>query len=64
MPIFEFRCLECNREFEALVRKAAEISEIQCPECESRDLEELLSVFASNSKSGSPKAANCAPSGG
>ena len=59
MPLYEFECLECGTEFETLVRKASEKTEVKCPACESRKLEEKVSGFASGSGSG-----DCAPSGG
>lgn len=64
MPIFEFECLECGQSFETLVRKAGEISEVKCPGCESQNLEEKVSSFASASKADATGASNCAPSGG
>jgi putative FmdB family regulatory protein len=43
MPLYDFECRSCGREFEALVRAG---DEPQCPDCQSRDLERLLSTFA------------------
>lgn len=40
MPIFDFSCRECSHKFEALVRKKAPV----CPECQSENLEKLLSL--------------------
>ena len=48
MPIYEYRCKECEREFEALVLKNAEPS---CPSCGGRDLERLFSLPAVQSSS-------------
>lgn len=46
MPLFEFRCQACRREFEALVRGGETAS---CPGCRSTDLERLISLFAASS---------------
>lgn len=46
MPIYDFQCKACGREFEALVRHQ---ETPQCPGCQSRDLERLLSSFAVSS---------------
>ena len=64
MPLYEFDCLDCGASFETLLRKAAEISKVKCPACESQELEEKASSFAAVSKTGSSTASNCAPSGG
>jgi putative FmdB family regulatory protein len=64
MPLYEFACLDCGVEFESLVRKASEITDITCPSCNGKKLEEKYSSFASVSKTGTSGAANCAPSGG
>jgi putative FmdB family regulatory protein len=43
MPLFDFRCRGCGREFEALVRTG---STTTCPACQSIDLERQLPIFA------------------
>jgi putative FmdB family regulatory protein len=43
MPIFEYVCRECRKEFEALVRGEMVV---KCPACTSTKLEKQLSVFA------------------
>jgi putative FmdB family regulatory protein len=64
MPLYEFECLECGKEFETLVPRAKEKPAVKCPACNSPKLEERISTFASASKTGSSGNANCAPSGG
>lgn len=64
MPIFEFICMDCGKEFERLVWKSSESNEIKCPECNSSHLEEKVSSFASVSEGGGSSLSNCTPSGG
>jgi putative FmdB family regulatory protein len=47
MPLYDFRCRTCGREFEALVRP--QDAATACPSCRGQDLERLLSDFAVNS---------------
>lgn len=46
MPIYEYRCLKCAKEFELLVLPSTLVA---CPSCESQELEQLLSGFAVSS---------------
>ncbi len=66
MPLFEFRCADCGTEFEKLLRKAGLTSDIMCPVCQSRRVEEQLSAFASPTRSGSATSTGgkCGPAGG
>ena len=48
MPLYEYRCKQCEHEFEALVLPKLTA---ECPECQSTDLERLLSQFAVSSDS-------------
>ncbi len=43
MPLFDYRCEQCDKEFEALV--SGERTP-ECPACGSRDLEKQLAGFA------------------
>ena len=45
MPLFDFKCRQCGRQFEALVRTG---QPVMCS-CGSDDLEQLLSGFAVSS---------------
>ena len=42
MPIFEYQCLECSREFEELVR--GDEKDVRCPECGAARLKKLMSA--------------------
>lgn len=49
MPIFEYACKSCGKDFEALVRPNA--APPACPACQSADLEKLISRPAIKSES-------------
>jgi putative FmdB family regulatory protein len=53
MPLYEYACKACDREFEVLVRSHEMPG---CPSCGSTDLERLLSVFAAHTDGASPAA--------
>jgi putative FmdB family regulatory protein len=46
MPIYEYKCRRCSSEFELLVLRTTVAA---CPQCESQDLEQVLSGFAVSS---------------
>jgi putative FmdB family regulatory protein len=43
MPLYEYTCKDCDLSFEALVFGR---EKVECPECQGRHLEKLLSVPA------------------
>jgi putative FmdB family regulatory protein len=62
MPLFEFVCQSCGKQFEEIVRSS---SIPRCPDCESTSLRKLISAFAvgsGGSRTSSPNA--CPPIGG
>ena len=46
MPIYEYQCLACEREFQKLTLKREEAEGILCPGCGSSDLKKLVSRVA------------------
>ena len=46
MPIFEYHCVECDKDFEVLVFGNQEVF---CPTCEGNKIKRLLSVFSHKS---------------
>ena len=44
MPIYEFKCLKCQKYIELLVMDRDEEIEMKCPECSSEELERVLST--------------------
>ena len=53
MPIYEYHCNGCGKEFEALVRSS---TTPECPACHSTQLDKKLSVFATSNAAGSDPA--------
>ena len=49
MPILEYACKACGRRFEFLKLPTTTAAPV-CPDCQSGDLERLLSAFAVNSR--------------
>ena len=47
MPIYEYRCADCRKKFEALVLRAEEESALRCPHCSSAKMKRLISRFTS-----------------
>lgn len=45
MPIYEFKCSKCGKEFERLMF-ASDTSRPECPVCGSEDTSKILSVFS------------------
>ncbi len=47
MPIYEFECRGCGHRFEQLIIHS---TTAECPACQGRDLERLISMFAVDSE--------------
>jgi putative FmdB family regulatory protein len=68
MPLYEFICGNCEKDFESLVRSANWEGAVTCPHCGSKKLTKQLSVFAaqgggSTSASAPAPQACCRPGG-
>jgi putative FmdB family regulatory protein len=46
MPLYEYRCLQCISEFTELRRCAEMDSQIDCPQCGSRETKRTIISFA------------------
>lgn len=65
MPIYEYRCTDCNHPFQKLQAMGSGSEGVRCPKCDGTRVERQLSTFASTpASSGSVGATGCAPSGG
>jgi putative FmdB family regulatory protein len=53
MPIYDYRCTDCDERYDQLVRRAEDV--VSCPACGSEHSERLLSVFAGIGTGGTPK---------
>ena len=51
MPIYNYRCSACGTEFERLVRSDTQVA---CPDCQGRKLEQLMSLTARPAAAGKP----------
>jgi putative FmdB family regulatory protein len=60
MPIYEYACHDCGKQFETLVRSGTVPA---CPACGSVELEKQLSVFATTAVSESSGPAMAGPCG-
>jgi putative FmdB family regulatory protein len=64
MPIYEYQCQECGKEFEKLVRSISSTPEVECPHCGGKKVKKAFSLFGTqSSSSGSLSTGTCAPSG-
>jgi len=46
MPIYEYRCNQCEKEFHQLILTRRETTRVRCKFCQSRNLTRLLSAFS------------------
>jgi putative FmdB family regulatory protein len=55
MPIYEYSCTTCEKQFEELIIRSSDEEGVRCPACESREVERRMSR---------PAATRGGPSGG
>ncbi len=58
MPLYEYKCAKCDKNFEILQRNN---EKVVCPNCGGKALEKQFSVFASSSPSGSTSGGGSTP---
>jgi putative FmdB family regulatory protein len=61
MPLYEYKCKKCEKNFETLVSLSKADDPVKCPYCGYEKSERLLSTFCASVGS---KGASCAPTGG
>ena len=64
MPIYEYRCKNCQHRFDKLVSMGTEDAEIECPACHKKEAEKTISLFGAKTSSSQAHASGCAPAVG
>ena len=62
MPLFEYKCRDCARDFECLV-SARTAESVRCPACESTSVERLIALPALGRVMEGQTQSNCAGDG-
>jgi putative FmdB family regulatory protein len=57
MPIYEFRCQDCNKLFESILSSSSPevLAEVTCPQCSSKKVKKTISASSYRLSSGSSK---------
>ncbi|MGD2144251.1 MAG: zinc ribbon domain-containing protein [Anaerolineae bacterium] len=45
MPVYEYRCEKCGKDFDLFVRSAAQRNDPKCPQCGSPRVKKTVSLF-------------------
>lgn len=64
MPLYEYRCTDCDERFEVLQRMGDGAAGVECPSCGAPRVERQLSTFAGSAGNGGATAAaggGCGP---
>ncbi len=62
MPIYEYTCKDCKKEFARLQKIGADSSGIRCPACGSENVERKVSTFSGAGNSFGSSSGASAPS--
>ena len=62
MPMYEYKCADCEKPFELLVSSPALADSVVCRYCGSQSVRRLISTFASRTSGGSDMLASMASS--
>ena len=63
MPIYEYRCIDCETVFETFVSSISDADKVVCKKCGKKNVEKQISSFSSRLSSGSSSAPAGALSG-
>jgi putative FmdB family regulatory protein len=59
MPLYDFSCSDCGTKFERLVRREADLADVDCPDCGGKDVRRGLSLPAAPVSSTQPLTTAC-----
>ncbi len=54
MPIYEFHCEDCGKNFESLIMIASAVNDLTCKYCSSPNIKKMISATSSIPAQGSP----------
>jgi len=63
MPIYEYKCLDCNKVFEVLSTSSSDNPEVKCAKCDSAKVRKTISAAGFRINSGSSSIPSGALSG-
>ena len=63
MPIYEYVCKKCAKQFEVLSTSSRDIEPVKCPECESPEVHKTISSGSFRMNSGASSIPCASPSG-
>jgi putative FmdB family regulatory protein len=59
MPLYDFTCDDCGKQFERLTRREADVADVDCPDCGGRHVRRALSLPAAPVSTASAPASAC-----
>lgn len=60
MPVFEYKCSDCNEKFEILHKSGLKQTDVSCPNCNSSNNKKLFSAFSASVAGSSASDNSCA----
>lgn len=55
MPLFDFKCNDCNKTFEKIIASGSSYENLTCPQCKSNNISKIISpIKISNSCPSAP----------
>ena len=59
MPVFEYKCIDCNNKFEILHKSSINQQEVTCQRCNSSKNKKLFSAFSASVDTSSFSGSSC-----